>query len=149
MVSISWKLQQIFQSLRCFYIDLLHTYRIRHSFFNIFWIFQDEGLKPFPDNSPSNCITKACRVFGQYRRVIGNKWGFAPEQCLWLNEMVLSSLTYGAVMWWSKAQQVTVVQRLNHLQRMALLSLIGACHDGNRLHDSRHNCPAQIIVSES
>jgi ribonuclease HI len=72
-------------------------------------------------------INKSCKIFGQCRRVIGRNWGLSPKSSLWLYEMViLPVLTYGAVVWWEKAQQATVMAKLNHLQRMALLSVSGA-----------------------
>lgn len=72
-------------------------------------------------------ITKACMVFGQCRRAIGRTWGLSPKCTLWMYEMiVLPVLTYGAVVWWEKSQQVTVINKLNHLQRMALLAITGA-----------------------
>jgi ribonuclease HI len=40
--------------------------------------------------------------------------------------VVLPVLTYGAVVWWEKSQQVSVMAKLNHLQRLALLAITGA-----------------------
>ncbi|KAG5683506.1 hypothetical protein PVAND_012780 [Polypedilum vanderplanki] len=65
-----------------------------------------------------NRISKSCRILGQCRRAIGKTWGLSPKCSLWLYEMVvLPVLTYGAVVWWEKSQQVSVMAKLNHLQR--------------------------------
>ncbi|KAG5685145.1 hypothetical protein PVAND_014338 [Polypedilum vanderplanki] len=40
--------------------------------------------------------------------------------------VVLPVLTYGAVVWWEKSHQVSVMAKLDHLQRLALLAITGA-----------------------
>lgn len=70
---------------------------------------------------------KACMVLGQCRRVIGRTWGLSPKSFIWLYTMVvLPLLSYGAVVWWRKASQVSVSAELNHVQRLALLCISGA-----------------------
>ncbi|KAG5674273.1 hypothetical protein PVAND_004253 [Polypedilum vanderplanki] len=74
-----------------------------------------------------NRIAKSCRILGQCRRAISRRWGLSPKCSLWLYEMiVLPVLTYGAVVWWEKSQQVMMIKSLTHLQRLALLSITGA-----------------------
>jgi ribonuclease HI len=72
-------------------------------------------------------IKKACMTFGQCRRAIGKTWGLSPKVIHWLyTTVVRPTLSYGAVAWWQKAQEKTVIQKLNHLQRLGLLAMTGA-----------------------
>ena len=66
-------------------------------------------------------------IYGQCRRAIGQKWGLSPKSVHWLYTMVVVPvLTYGSIVWWRKAQQCTVILKLNHLQRLGLLGITGA-----------------------
>lgn len=81
-------------------------------------------------NSQVNTRTrKACMTLGQCRRAIGRTWGLSPKCAHWLYTMIVRpTLTYGAVVWWKKAKQKSVIVRLNHLQRLGLLGITGAMH---------------------
>jgi ribonuclease HI len=70
---------------------------------------------------------KACMVFGQCRRVFGKTWGLTPKSLRWLYTMVVRPIiTYGSLVWWKRAQKVTVISKLCHLQRLACLGITGA-----------------------
>ena len=72
-------------------------------------------------------IKKSCMAFGQCRRAIGRTWGLSPKSIHWLYTSVIRpTLTYGAAVWWQKAQSKTVINNLNHLQRLGLLAMTGA-----------------------
>ncbi len=54
---------------------------------------------------------------------IGLKWGFNPERALWVyTAMVRSVVSYGALVW-SPRVTTTIKNKLNSLQRKALLSM--------------------------
>jgi ribonuclease HI len=72
-------------------------------------------------------VKKSCMIYGQCRRAIGQRWGLSPKSVHWLYTMVVVPvLTYGSIVWWRKAQQCTVILKLNHLQRLGLLGITGA-----------------------
>lgn len=70
---------------------------------------------------------KACTTFGQCRRAVGKKWGLRPSSIHWIyTAVVRPSLSYGALVWWQKAQQTTVAANFSHIQRLCLLAMSGA-----------------------
>jgi hypothetical protein len=72
-------------------------------------------------------VKKSCLIFGQCRKIIGKNWRLSPLNVKWLyTAIVRPFLTHGALVWWEKAQQVTVMKRLSHLQRLACLAMTGA-----------------------
>jgi ribonuclease HI len=72
-------------------------------------------------------IQKACRTLGQCRQAIGRVWGLSPKVVHWLYTAVVRPvLSYGAVAWWHKSGSSTMIDKLNHLQRLGLLAMTGA-----------------------
>ena len=67
-------------------------------------------------------IKRAKRGFFTARSMVGKVWGLSPKLVMWLwKQIILPRITYGCIVWWHKAQQVTVANKLNSLQRLALL----------------------------
>lgn len=61
------------------------------------------------------------------RRFASSTWGIKPHIALWLYcQVVRPQITYGALAWWPKVQQVTVRDKLASLQRLACLITTGA-----------------------
>lgn len=61
------------------------------------------------------------------RSFIGKTWGLKPKMAMWLYTAVIRPLvSYAALVWWTKTQQITVKVKLDSLQRMACLSISGA-----------------------
>lgn len=55
--------------------------------------------------------------------------GLNPKAIKWLYLMIVRPLlTYGCHVWWEKVTQNTVINKLNHLQRMVCLAITGAMH---------------------
>lgn len=93
--------------------------------FKVLGILLDNKLNWGPHISEKTL--KACTTFGQCRRAVGRKWGLRPSSVHWIyTAVVRPSLSYGAVVWWQKAQQTTVAAGFSHLQRLCLLAMTGA-----------------------
>jgi hypothetical protein len=57
----------------------------------------------------------------------GITWGLKPHISNWLYvAIVRPQITYGAIIWWHKALQVTVMEKLTKLQRLGCLCATGA-----------------------
>ncbi|XP_054289199.1 uncharacterized protein LOC129004668 [Macrosteles quadrilineatus] len=61
------------------------------------------------------------------RRFAGTTWGIKPHIALWLYEAVVRpQVTYGSLVWWTKVNQVTVIAKLESMQRLGTLQATGA-----------------------
>ena len=61
------------------------------------------------------------------RRTLGKTWGLSPSLTRWTYGLVLlPRVSYGAVVWWRRAELITGAQRLVRLQGMMLRSMVGA-----------------------
>ena len=70
---------------------------------------------------------RSCMILGQCRKAIGKNWGLGPKQCLWLYTMVARPVfLYCSLLFWKKLRQQTAQRKINHLQRLACLSVTGA-----------------------
>ncbi|KAJ8735608.1 hypothetical protein PYW07_007228 [Mythimna separata] len=75
----------------------------------------------------NNVIQKAKIALGICCRLAGTKWGLNPRIALWLyTAIVRPIITYACVVWWRKTTQVTVISKLDGLQRLACLISTGA-----------------------
>lgn len=75
----------------------------------------------------NNIIRKAKGSLITCRRCVGSSWGLKPQIGQWLYVSVIRPrITYGALVWWGKAQQSTVATKLASLQRLACLITTGA-----------------------
>jgi hypothetical protein len=74
-----------------------------------------------------NRVKKAYISYEQCRRTMGQTWGLSPRIALWIYTAIIRPmLTYGAVVWGPKAQQTTVIRKLEQIQRIACLYTTGA-----------------------
>ena len=61
------------------------------------------------------------------RRALGKTWRINAKMTLWLYKAVIRPLiTYAAVVWWPKSNQVTIKKRLDSVQRLACIGTTGA-----------------------
>ena len=61
------------------------------------------------------------------RNATGKIWGTSPKVVHWIYTAVKRpTLTYAAVIWWSRARYVTVSRQFTHVQRLACLYITGA-----------------------
>ena len=75
----------------------------------------------------SNRILKACRIYGQCRKLFGLSWGLKPKYIYWMYSMlIIPYLMYGCAVWWQRGEVSVVRNQLNHLQRMCCLGVTGA-----------------------
>ena len=72
-------------------------------------------------------INRAKMSLWTCRGLAGKKWGLNPKMMYWLYvTMVRPIITYGAIVWWNKLDQITACIKLERLQRMACLMITGA-----------------------
>lgn len=72
-------------------------------------------------------VKKAQAAFYTFRSAIGKTWGISPKLTMWIyTAIVRPILLYGIAIWWKALEKKYVVQNLNKIQRMALLSTTGA-----------------------
>jgi hypothetical protein len=72
-------------------------------------------------------IRKAQTTFVAVRHTSGTKWGLRLNMVHWLYTRVIRlSISYGALIWWSKITQKTTKTQLRRIQRMAWLAITGA-----------------------
>ena len=71
-------------------------------------------------------IQKATFSLFTCKRMLGNTWGISPKMMHWMySAIVRPMVTYGAQVWYKKVDQLTTQQKLNKLQRLALLMMTG------------------------
>ncbi|KAI5735212.1 hypothetical protein M8J77_015582 [Diaphorina citri] len=71
-------------------------------------------------------INKATICMNTCRRAVGKTWGLKPKMVYWLYTMVVRpTITYGALVWWPKTEQATVIKKLRSLQRQACIGITG------------------------
>ena len=58
--------------------------------------------------------------------MVGNMWGLKPKMALWIyTAIVRPTVTYAGIVWWEKTNQKNVQRKLNKLQRLACLMILG------------------------
>ncbi|CAK1600286.1 unnamed protein product [Parnassius mnemosyne] len=73
-----------------------------------------------------NKINKASITFWQCRNMIGKRWGLTPKIILWLYKTVIRPMiTYGALVWWTKTNEATIIKKLQRYQRLACMAATG------------------------
>ena len=73
-------------------------------------------------------VTNKARIaLATCRRAIGQTWGLKPKTSLWMYTAIIRPIvTYASLVWWPKTKQKTAQERLERLQRLALLGVSGA-----------------------
>ena len=72
-------------------------------------------------------LKKACASLWTCRRALGKSWGLQPRAISWIyNAVVKPSFLHCSIVWWKKTKQISVRNKLNHLQRMACMGITGA-----------------------
>ncbi len=72
-------------------------------------------------------LSKATKALMVCRRLAGRSWGCKPSIIRWLYTMIVRPIvTYGAVVWASKAKQTSIGLQLSKLQRLACVCATGA-----------------------
>lgn len=72
-------------------------------------------------------MAKATASFWACRQLMGKTWGLKPKITYWLyRTAVIPIVTYAALVWWPKTQQISTQKKLDRLQRLACLSITGA-----------------------
>jgi ribonuclease HI len=70
---------------------------------------------------------RAIAALWQCRRALGKTWGITPRTARWLyTSIVRPMISYAAVVWWNKTEQVTAQQMLGRVQRLACVGITGA-----------------------
>lgn len=71
-------------------------------------------------------LHKAKIALGISSRLAGKTWGLTPKNSLWLYTAVVRPIiTYGCIVWHTKANQETATNKLNAIQRTACLMVTG------------------------
>jgi len=69
----------------------------------------------------ASCALYACK------RMLGKTWGLSPTLVHWIYTAIVKPvLTYGAVVWWTSMDKITLVRKMERVQRLAALSITGA-----------------------
>lgn len=72
-------------------------------------------------------ISRAKAVFWTLKGCFGKAWGLRPEAVKWLYLSILRPmLSYGCLVWWSRAQLITEQRNLAQLQRVVCIGITGA-----------------------
>ena len=67
-------------------------------------------------------VQKATNSLWMCRSMIGNTWSPSPKMALWMYKAIVRPMiSYGASVWWSKTLETTTQNKLNKLQRLAML----------------------------
>lgn len=70
---------------------------------------------------------KALKALWAARAMVKRTWGINPKMTMWLyKQVVLPRITYGAIVWWNRAQLAIRTSSLNRVQRNAMLMVTGA-----------------------
>ncbi|RVE46656.1 hypothetical protein evm_008668 [Chilo suppressalis] len=70
--------------------------------------------------------TKTNIIFWQCRKMISKTWGLSPLIVRWLYTTIIRPIiSYAAVVWWTKTNQVTTINKLRRLQRRACCAITG------------------------
>lgn len=70
---------------------------------------------------------RAVRAMWACRRMFGRTWGLSSKMIYWMYIMIVRPIiTYGAIVWWPKVQQKSIMNKLTSLQRLACLGITGA-----------------------
>ena len=70
---------------------------------------------------------KALISIHQLRRSVGKTWGISPKIAQWIYTAIIRpTITYAAVVWWSRVDKKVACNKLNHIQRLACLYITGA-----------------------
>ncbi|XP_054259663.1 uncharacterized protein LOC128984372 [Macrosteles quadrilineatus] len=79
------------------------------------------------NNHLNNALHKAKWALMTSSRFAGTTWGIKPHIALWLYEAVVRpQITYGSLVWWTMVNQITVIAKLESMQRLGTLQATGA-----------------------
>jgi ribonuclease HI len=68
-------------------------------------------------------IKKAKNMLFQYRQVVGARFGPKPLCMRWMfTGIIRPALCYGAIVWWRVTKNLTILERLRKLSRLAMLT---------------------------
>lgn len=72
-------------------------------------------------------IDKCRRSLWATKAMVAKNWGLNPKKAVWIYKQIIQPrLTYGALVWWHKAQTQANTRKLCSLQRIALMLATGA-----------------------
>lgn len=72
-------------------------------------------------------INKATNSLWTCRKMVGKLWDLRPKMCHWLYiAIVRPIISYSAIAWWQKTDQVAVKKKLEKLQRLACVTTLAA-----------------------
>lgn len=73
---------------------------------------------------------------------IHKNWGLHIQMILWLNAMMITSITaYGSMVWWPTTQQARILRLVKHVQLVSMLVRHGS-HENlmtTSIKDTNHN----------
>lgn len=72
-------------------------------------------------------ISGSKRIMHMCRSIVGRRWGISPKCTQWTYDMIVKPyLMYAAIVWWPRADLITVEKELLSLQGQACRSICGA-----------------------
>jgi ribonuclease HI len=70
---------------------------------------------------------KGLRSLWAAKAMVSRTWGLSPNMAMWLyKQVVLPRIMYGSVVWWHRAKIKSYADKLNSVQRLAMLMCTGA-----------------------
>lgn len=79
------------------------------------------------NNHIDKIITKSRRTLWAVKSMVARSWGLNPKRMLWVyQQIILPRITYGCIVWWHSALKECNKNKLESLQRTALLLTSGA-----------------------
>jgi ribonuclease HI len=74
-----------------------------------------------------NVVKKATNSLWICRKMVGKLWGLKPKISHWIyTAMVRPIISYGAIAWWDKTNELTAKQKLDKVQRLACVTTLAA-----------------------
>ena len=69
---------------------------------------------------------KGLRSLWATKAMVSRTWGLSPKMALWLyKQVVLPRIMYGSIVWWHRAKIKSNAEKLNSVQRLAMLMCTG------------------------
>lgn len=94
-------------------------------------------------------IDKSRRSLWATKAMVAKNWGINPKKVVWIYKQIIQPrLTYGALVWWHKAQSQANTKKLCSLQRIALMLASGATKStpSAALEAALNVCPSNIKI---
>jgi ribonuclease HI len=74
-----------------------------------------------------NAIARAKKALWASRAMVARNWGLSPKVMMWIyKQIVLPRLTYGCIVWWHRGRLKGEINKLENVQRIALMMVTGA-----------------------